>query len=391
MKLRVGVIGTGFGAEVQIPAFLAHPRVEVVAIASGTPGRAREVAGRFEIPHAFDDYRAMVATAELDLVSITSPPDTHHPATLAALARRRHVLCEKPMALNAAQAEEMLREAERQGVTHVIDHELRFNPNRRKIKRLIEERFIGAPRHALITVVGTGRADATRPWTWWSDARRGGGILGAQGKGPEVHDIAQILAQLLGEGTDLVGPAVDPIDGLQKHRFGHHRDVDFLAGEPRDLIEGEQVGGIDHRDQHRVVLLLEQKRAETPCLGFGQFAGHRGIEVVILQVDERNTELAGERLADLVLRKIPAFDQHPAQLSTRAALILERPLELLLRDKLLLQEQIAEPYPLGTLGSDCLGHDPSLPSPLQGDFRLSSRARYRFPGKGANSASAPPS
>src|SRR5213596_2409282 len=85
-KLRVGVIGTGFGAEVQIPAFLAHPRVDAVAVASGTPGRAREVAGRFEIPHAFNDYREMVATAELDLISITSPPDTHHPATLAALA-----------------------------------------------------------------------------------------------------------------------------------------------------------------------------------------------------------------------------------------------------------------------------------------------------------------
>src|SRR2546426_12835494 len=151
MKLRVGVIGTGFGAEVQIPAFLAHPRVEVVAIASGTPGRAREVAGRFEIPHAFDDYRAMVATAELDLVSITSPPDTHHPAALAALARRRHVLCEKPMALNAAHAEEMLREAERQGVTHVIDHELRFNPNRRKVQRLIEGGCTRAPRHARST------------------------------------------------------------------------------------------------------------------------------------------------------------------------------------------------------------------------------------------------
>lgn len=199
-KLRVGVIGTGFGAEVQIPAFLAHSRVEVVAVASGTPGRAREVAGRFAIPHAFDDYRDMVAQAELDLVSITSPPDTHHPAALAALAHRRHLLCEKPMALNAAQAEEMWREAERRGVTHVIDHELRFNPNRRKIKHLIEEGFIGTPRHALTTVVGMGRADATRPWTWWSDAKRGGGILGAQGS----HQI-DLLRYFLGDVASVCG------------------------------------------------------------------------------------------------------------------------------------------------------------------------------------------
>src|SRR5947199_9140969 len=102
-KLRVGMIGTGFGAEVQIPAFLAHPRVDAVAVATGTPERAREVAGRFEIPHAFDDYREMVATVELDLVSITSPPDTHHPGTLTALAHRRHGLFENPKALNPRQ------------------------------------------------------------------------------------------------------------------------------------------------------------------------------------------------------------------------------------------------------------------------------------------------
>src|SRR5437879_8573755 len=196
-KLRVGVIGTGFGAEVQIPAFLAHPRVDAVAVASGTPGRERQVACRVEIPHAVGDYRARVATAELDLISITSPPDTHHPATLAALAHRRHVLCEKPMALNAGQATEMLREAEQQGVTHVIDHELRFNPIRRKIKHLIKEGFIGTPRHALTTVVGTGRADASRPWTWWSDAGRGGGILGAQGS----HQI-DLLRYFLGDVVD---------------------------------------------------------------------------------------------------------------------------------------------------------------------------------------------
>src|SRR2546425_3731372 len=199
-KLRVGVIGTGFGADVQTPAFRAHPRVPAVAVASGTPGRGGEVAGRFEIPHAFDDYREMVATVELDLVSITSPPDTNHPGTLAALAHHRHVLCEKPMALNAGQAAEMLREAERRGVTHMIDHELRFNPIRRKIKHLIKEGFIGTPRHALTTVVGTGRADATRPGTWGSDARRGGGILGAQGS-----DQIDMLPSFLGDSGTASG------------------------------------------------------------------------------------------------------------------------------------------------------------------------------------------
>lgn len=199
MKVRVGVIGTGFGSEVQIPAFAAHPRVAVIGVASGTPGRARVVADRFSIPHAFDDYRHLVE-ADLDLVSITAPPDLHHPMTMAALAQRRHVLCEKPMALSAVQATQMLAEAERAGVLHVIDHELRFNPNRRKIRTLISEGFVGRPRHVLITAAGTGRADPTRPWSWWSDAGRGGGILGALGS----HQI-DLLRYWLGDVAAVAG------------------------------------------------------------------------------------------------------------------------------------------------------------------------------------------
>ena len=72
--------------------------------------------------------------ADLDLVSITTPPALHHPMAIAALAAGRHVLCEKPMALSTAEAEEMLARGERARRVHVIDHELRFNPNRRKVR-----------------------------------------------------------------------------------------------------------------------------------------------------------------------------------------------------------------------------------------------------------------
>jgi predicted dehydrogenase len=114
--------------------------------------------------------------------------------TRAALGARRHVLCEKPMALSADEAEAMTREAERAAVTHVIDHELRFNPNRRKARALIQDGFIGQPRHALITLVGGGRRDPDLPWGWWFDRSRGGGLLGAVGS----HQI-DLLRYWLGE------------------------------------------------------------------------------------------------------------------------------------------------------------------------------------------------
>lgn len=179
-RLRVGVIGTGFGALVQIPAFRAHRRVEVIAVASGTPGRARAVADRFGVPHAFDDWTALV-DADLDLVSVTAPPHLHLPMARGAHAAGRHVLCEKPMALSAVEAQAMLSTAERSGRLHVIDHELRLNPNRRKVRALLADGYVGRPRHALVTAMTAGRRDPAQPWGWWYDEARGGGLLGAVG------------------------------------------------------------------------------------------------------------------------------------------------------------------------------------------------------------------
>jgi predicted dehydrogenase len=201
-RLRVGVIGTGFGSLVQIPAFRAHPRAEVVAVASGTPGKAKKTADAFGVPHAFDDWTELV-TADLDLVSITTPPALHHPMAVAALDAGRHVLCEKPMAMSAVEAEEMLAHGERARRVHVIDHELRFNPNRWKVRRLIEEGFIGAPRHVLLTAVNASRLDPAKPWGWWYDEARGGGLLGAVGS----HQV-DLLRYWLGEIAAVTGTAV---------------------------------------------------------------------------------------------------------------------------------------------------------------------------------------
>jgi predicted dehydrogenase len=198
-KLRVGVIGTGFGATVQIPAFRGHPRVAVVAVASGQPGKARQVADRFEVPHAFDDYEALVR-ADLDLVSITAPPYLHKPMAEAAFASSRHVVCEKPMALSTAEAAAMLKTAEAAGSLHLIDHELRFNPNRRKVKQLIADGFVGQPRHALVTAMNSSRLDPARPWGWWFDESRGGGLLGALGS----HQV-DLLRYWLGEIATVTG------------------------------------------------------------------------------------------------------------------------------------------------------------------------------------------
>ncbi len=112
-KIRVGIVGSGFGGVVHAPAFHAHEAFELVAIAS--PNRAEAVAKERNIPNAFPSLEAMLDGIELDAVSISSPPFAHHDAVLLALSRSKHVLCEKPLARTVAEAEEMVAAAKKSG------------------------------------------------------------------------------------------------------------------------------------------------------------------------------------------------------------------------------------------------------------------------------------
>jgi predicted dehydrogenase len=181
-KIRVGVIGTGFGALTQIPGFQRSAGVEVVAVTSGREQRARQVAAKFGIGAGYSDYRQMLAEQQLDLVSIATPPALHHEMALAAVGHGCAVLCEKPFALDLAQAREMLAAAERAGVVHAVDHEFRYLPARARLKELVEQGYLGELRTVRINALSDILIDAaSRRWIWWSDRAQGGGILGAFG------------------------------------------------------------------------------------------------------------------------------------------------------------------------------------------------------------------
>jgi predicted dehydrogenase len=179
-KVGVGVIGAGFGRLAQLPAFQRSNSAELVALCSGHLEKARTVAAEFGIPLAFDDYRELLRLPEVDLVSVATPPYLHRPMVLAALEAGKHVICEKPMAMNADEAREMLDAARQTGLVHNIDHELRFNPTHVKARELISAGFVGRLRHVTIARTAPFNADPMgRPWGWWFQAGTGGGILGA--------------------------------------------------------------------------------------------------------------------------------------------------------------------------------------------------------------------
>lgn len=175
---RIGIVGSGFGVSAHLPALVAHPRFEVVALAS--PNRATSIARERGIAHAFESCQAMVNGCDLDAVTVASPPFAHEADVLASLARGLHVVCEKPFALDVDSAQRMLDAAARSGCVAGVAHEFRFVPQLQALRELALNAHLGALRSIEVTCAfGSLRSDNARARSWWFERARGGGMAGA--------------------------------------------------------------------------------------------------------------------------------------------------------------------------------------------------------------------
>ena len=212
---RVGIVGTGWGTRVQVPLF-REAGLQVVAIAGFHRNKTREAAAGLEV-EAYDDWRELIRSSAVELVSIVTPPAEHREMALAALAAGKHVLCEKPTAMTVAEAEELAAAARaRPDQIALIDHELRFLPAWRETRARIGE--IGAIRYAEVRYASPSRGDRSRALNWWSDAARGGGIWGAVGS--HFADALRYFGMEFESAQALLHTVID------RRPFGEgHRDV----------------------------------------------------------------------------------------------------------------------------------------------------------------------
>jgi len=177
--LRVGVVGTGFGSSVHVPAFKASPDFDVVAIVSGHRENAERVAREHGLAWSGDDVRAMLREVDLDAISIATPGGLHHEMVLAAAEAGLHILCEKPFATSLEQANEMLAAVGQASVGHAVNHEFRMTPARQVLRRMVGEGYVGAP-FDVRAVQDLGMLlNPGRTWSWWSDRQQYGGVLQA--------------------------------------------------------------------------------------------------------------------------------------------------------------------------------------------------------------------
>ncbi len=175
-QVNVAVVSTSWWAETAFLPYLQNDeRVNLRAICGRNQERAKEVADKFGIEEIYADYRNMLAQSELDAIVVASPDNLHYEMVMAALDAGLHVLCEKPIAMNATDAKAMLHKAEEKGLTHVVMYTWHWLPIFQKMKQYIEDGFIGSMYHASFDWQMPFRR--SREYTWRVDAKRTNGIV----------------------------------------------------------------------------------------------------------------------------------------------------------------------------------------------------------------------
>ena len=143
-RLRWGVLSTAsIGRFKVIPAIQRAPHCEVVAIASRDAGQAASVAAELGIPTAHGSYEALLADPVVEAVYVPLPNHLHAPWAIAAMEAGKHVMCEKPLALSAADAERMIEVADRTGVRLMEAFMYRLHPSWVAVRELVDAGRIG--------------------------------------------------------------------------------------------------------------------------------------------------------------------------------------------------------------------------------------------------------
>jgi predicted dehydrogenase len=186
---RIAILGTGGMANVHAENFAKNKDCQVVAAADVDLARARKFAKKHGIPQAFQGSDALLAGVDFDAVSIVTPDAFHAPLALQCLKAGKHVLCEKPLALNAPDANRMVTAARKAGVIAMVNLSYRDWPAIQAVAKLVRKGTLGEIRHveasylqAWLVSSSWGNWRTTPAWLWRLSSGHGSkGVLGDVG------------------------------------------------------------------------------------------------------------------------------------------------------------------------------------------------------------------
>jgi len=196
-KIGLGLIGCGYsGCELHAVWYKNIPEITLVATVDSNVERAREAAERFGAETFADDWREIINNPAVDVVDVNVPPSLNKQITVAAAEAGKHILCEKPMATNLKDADEMIFAAQKNNVTLMIAHVLHFFPEYAELKKAVHQNMIGKLQAGnAIRWLGEPYFPFSSTWNKWYGSRElGGGVTFSM----QIHDL-DFLRSLFGK------------------------------------------------------------------------------------------------------------------------------------------------------------------------------------------------
>ena len=190
-EIKAAVVGTGFIGVVHVEA-LRRLGIEVIGIVGSSPERAAEKAATAALPAPYPSFEAMLDDPAVDVVHLTTPNHLHFDQARAALAAGKHVVCEKPLAMTAAETGELLRLAEQSGLVHAVNFNIRFYAQCQEARARVRAGEIGDVR----LVSGGYLQDwllLDTDWNWRLDPAAGGALRAVGDIGSHWLDLVQFI------------------------------------------------------------------------------------------------------------------------------------------------------------------------------------------------------
>ena len=281
-KLRVGVIGAnpdrGWAQRAHLPALVALPDMQLVAVCTTRDESARASAEKFGADKAFSNHQEMLSDADLDAVAVSVKVPDHYQLTMDCLEAGKHVYTEWPLGANLHEAEELARAAANKGVRALVGLQGRCHPTYLRARELIEEGYVGEVLSASLTQFGSGILARGSDRTWQRDK-----TLGANTLTINFGHLIDALCICLGEFTEL--SAVISTRVRQWHETDTGRTVDVTSPD-NVLVTGALASGA----------VVSVHVSSVPWLGSGYRLEVYGREGTLVLSAAEHPQLGGLKL-----------------------------------------------------------------------------------------------
>jgi predicted dehydrogenase len=193
--IRVGVIGLGqIAVRAHLPGYDKAEGCQLTAVHSGREAHAKQVAAQFGIPYIYKSWEKLLESDHVDAVSICTPNFIHMPIALKAMQEGKHVLVEKPLAMNTTEARDLIAAAKKYKRVLMVHHNMRFDPAVRTAGKLLQKNTIGEIYAFKCSLTHRGPSAWSPKADWFFNPEKaGGGAL--MDLGPHVFDSLSYLLE----------------------------------------------------------------------------------------------------------------------------------------------------------------------------------------------------